>query len=95
MINLEIDATKSFPEEVLICVFKLDNPHFELLQQKKQITCRKVILLKKSISDRYRTITNGKVAAVVDITSTPIEFIKNMEYISELEEKKIKHLIRR
>lgn len=94
-INLEFNAAKSFPEEVLICVFKLDNPHFELHPQKKQITCREVILLKKSISDRYRTITNGKIAAVVDITSTPIEFIKSMEYISELEEKKLKHLIRR
>ena len=97
-INAKYESMKDFPEESLVCIFEVPNPHFEIQPQKQQTACKEVTQLKRSIRDKYRPITGSKFDNVIHMTDTPIEFIKNMDYISQLEVKekvKLKNLIRR
>lgn len=97
-INVKFESMKFFPKEVLVCIFEVRNPHFELQPQKKQIVCSEITQLKRSIRDKYRPSSGGLYDNVIHITDTPIEFVKNLEYISQLDIKdknKLKSLIRR
>ena len=89
---------KNYPETVSICIFEIEDPHFDLQPQKNQMACKEITQLKRKIRDKYKPITGSKYDNVIHITDTPIEFIKNMEYLSQQnigDKIKLKSLIRR